>query len=99
MSANTPPLTITLDDPDTIALLLGYQAFIASEDGIGECSLDDAAIGLIAGCLDGHSRFSNWRKANPDAATNLVRLDTVRRRPALLAPEPTEAAAPRRAAR
>ena len=100
-AAPAPQLTITLDDPETIALLHGYRAFIASEDGIDDCSIEDAATGLIAGCLDGHQRFEVWLKQNPESVSNnLVKLDDVRQvraRPAAIAQ--VDAETPRRARR
>jgi hypothetical protein len=53
------PITVTIDDPATIQLLTRYRQFIAQEDN-AEGTLDQAAEGLILGCLDEHHRFNVW---------------------------------------
>lgn len=64
------PITVTIDDAATIQLLARYRQFIAQEDLV-EGTLDQAAEGLILGCLDEHHRFNAWcqdQPANPTFA-------------------------------
>jgi hypothetical protein len=53
------PITVKIDDPATIQLLARYRQFISQEDHV-EGTLDQAAEGLILGCLDEHHRFNAW---------------------------------------
>ncbi len=53
-------LTITISDPDTIALLQKYQRFIEQTDSV-DGSLDQIAEGLILGSIDEHPQFTQWR--------------------------------------
>ena len=56
-------LTITLDDPDTIALLREYSRFIEQADA-AQGTIDQVAEGLILMYLDEHGDFVQWRRAN-----------------------------------
>jgi len=60
------PITVTITDPATIQLLARYRQFIAQEDQV-EGTLDQAAEGLILGCLDEHHRFNTWCQDQPAA--------------------------------
>lgn len=60
------PITVTITDPATIQLLARYRQFIAQEDQV-EGTLDQAAEGLILGCLDEHDRFNTWCHDQPAA--------------------------------
>lgn len=61
------PITVVIDDPATIQLLAKYRQFIAQEDFV-EGTLDQAAEGLLLGCLDEHHRFNTWCKNQPDGS-------------------------------
>lgn len=60
-------ITITITDPDTIALLRSYRRFIGEVDQVsGPVTLSDAAEGLVIGCLDEHQRFRAWQQRNKE---------------------------------
>lgn len=63
-------LTITIDDPETIAQLRQYRQFIEHETG-AEGTVDQAAEGLILTCLDEYPEFAAWkRKTRPTLVTS-----------------------------
>lgn len=74
-------LTLTFDDPQTVALLLQYSQFIRQEDGV-EGTLQEVAAGLVVGCLDEHHRFAKWAKENRAASGLPTSGDNVRHLPA-----------------
>jgi len=58
-------LTVTINDPQTISLLLQYKQFL-QEEGV-DGTLQEAAAGLMVGSLDENHRFNRWAKANRQA--------------------------------
>lgn len=65
-------LTIKLNDPDTIAILQHYSLFISLHDGV-DGTLEQAAEGLILGCLDEHTRFVKWKQGlDAEPARNVI---------------------------
>lgn len=73
-------LTLTFNDPQTIALLLQYSRFL-HEEGI-EGTLQEAAAGLVVGSLDENHRFNSWAKANKPEPAAAVKLHNVTPLPA-----------------
>jgi hypothetical protein len=56
-------LTVTFDDPDTLRLLMQYRQYL-HEEGV-DGTLQEAAAGLIVGCLDENRQFARWAKDRP----------------------------------
>ncbi|MCD0253124.1 hypothetical protein JWH16_04545 [Xanthomonas campestris pv. campestris] len=56
-------LTLTFNDPQTIALLLQYSKFLKQEEGL-DGTLQEIAAGLVVGSLDENISFTQWSKAN-----------------------------------
>lgn len=52
-------LTITISDPETIALLDRYKKYVGEIDGV-RGTIDQLAEGLMLGSLDLHNRFQRW---------------------------------------
>lgn len=54
-------LTLVINDPQTIKLLLKYRTFLEQEDGL-QGTLNEVAAGLVVGCLDENLRFTRWTR-------------------------------------
>ena len=54
-------LTITISDPETIALLDRYKEYVGKIDGV-RGTIDQLAEGLMLGSLDLHNRFQRWSR-------------------------------------
>lgn len=58
-------LTITISDPETVALLCRYEQYVDQVDGVLG-TIDQLAEGLMLGSLDQHQRFWQWSNANAE---------------------------------
>lgn len=67
-----PALTLTFNDPQTIALLLQYKQFLQQEGIDG--TLQEVAAGLIVGSMDENPAFTRWTKQNKLTRNNVTPL-------------------------
>lgn len=65
-------LTLTFNDPQTIALLLQYKQYLQQEGIDG--TLQEVAAGLIVGSMDENPAFTRWTKQNKALPNNVTTL-------------------------